>query len=273
MSYEKQNFEDGQVLEAEHLNHMEDELARPKNWKEIEGKPFVTVDGAKEQIDPAVLPEALQFGGVTTIKGIMPETEVTGEDDGSGVGIVELDASLFTGNEQLLKIVFDGKEYICQNKNDAYGNTAIMGDVNDTGEPFLVFVFVGYGMAQMFLTDTNHHTVSIAEAERKKIDMNYLPDEVKPIRTILHENGDYLYHTEDTSDISNRVTLEQLREYFNTGKDLWVKISTANAYLKVMMCYIPLIGSSEFGYVAVGVLNSSNDFTYWKLYTAEYTAS
>ena len=54
MSYNKQNFENGQVLKAEHLNHIEDGIAN-QSWNDLKDKPFgdgygdtVTFDGNGE---------------------------------------------------------------------------------------------------------------------------------------------------------------------------------------------------------------------------------
>ena len=161
--YEKQNFTDGQVLEAEHLNKMEDELARPKSWNELADKPF-----GDELVE------------------LMPETEgVPQELD--GLPAIEASELLTIGTPDALFVTFDGVEYICNaiviEGMIVYGNVGILG-MPDTGEPFLVVPLMG----AVAVMDMQPHTLGISMVAEKKLDPKYFP------RTVLYcGNDDYLY--------------------------------------------------------------------------------
>jgi hypothetical protein len=154
--YNKQNFEDGQVLKAEHLNHMEDELARPKSWNELTDKPF-----GDELVE------------------LVPETEVIGEDDGSGVYGLMIDATAFSGQEAKLFVTFDGVKYTCNDVSSIvgyprpmFGNSKLIG-AEDTGEAFCMIVDAEQGAAILLLDDANRHNISISGISSKKLPINY----------------------------------------------------------------------------------------------------
>ena len=101
MSYEKQNFEDGQVLEAEHLNKMEDELARPKSWNELANRPFYKEERVifeKQTVElvedngayaaQLVCSENVTVGDIVFVEFNGETTEFTAAFDPFGFGIV-----------------------------------------------------------------------------------------------------------------------------------------------------------------------------------------
>lgn len=187
MAYEKQKFEDGQVLEAEHLNHMEDELARQKSWNELGDRPF--------------------YEKITAITEIIPETEVVGSEESGGT--VDFDSSKFPEEPDVLLIRFDAVDYVCNKTSVAgsafYGNFALGGGDN-TGEPFLFMLSLADASAMMLLQDTSSHMVSISSPI---IEVEMLP--AKFVTKVFYvSNADqYLY-----KDIGllNKATAEDIAE-------------------------------------------------------------
>jgi hypothetical protein len=207
---------------------------------------------------------------------IMPETEVVGEN-ADGMFTYYLDVSLFTGDETQLKITFDGTEYDCQ-AHDLYGNTAfgnagLMGEA-DTGESFLLIVSLEYGMAMLVLADANAHTISISKPGVNPIDSKYL------LNNCLYTDYTYLYRNPDTSDVSNRITKNELLMY--TKREKVVRIYTrnyepdmgANEHTWKIASFVYCGNLFEYGYVCTlenRVIGDSSDLILSKLYTAEYT--
>lgn len=87
MAYEKQNFEDGQVLKAENLNKMEDELAREKSWGELGDKPFLVANLNYEtfalDMTPEEIFEVTRSGG--TVLFAMTMTPISVDTDETGI--------------------------------------------------------------------------------------------------------------------------------------------------------------------------------------------
>ena len=82
------------------------------------------------------------------------------------------------------KVYFDKNVYECTcveiSGTTAIGNLSIFGSGSDTGEPFLIVVYTGEGVA-IYTKDTSaSHTISISEFEKEiaRIDEKYLPDSV-----------------------------------------------------------------------------------------------
>lgn len=246
-----------------------------------------TVNGyigyGKEQIDPAVLPDDIgggvsswddltdkPFGNVSIVREIMPEIEITGMPVGDCY-VAEFDVSLFTGNEQVMKIVFDGTEYICHNKEGMFGNSAFfVGE--DTGEPFLMLVWLDMGAVGMYLLDDKPHMISITEMEYTKIAKEFLPDVADNTPVRLYTDDVYLYTVGDTSDVSRRVTESQLQEYFDNGKNVWVCVDKVGAaqYMRAENYLLAYVGGAQYCVLYVYNCLTGKAEGY---YTAGYTAS
>lgn len=207
---------------------------------------------------------------------IMPETEVVGEDE-DGMFTYYLDVSLFTEDETQLKITFDGTEYDCEAYdlygNTVFGNAGLMGEA-DTGEPFLLFVNLEYGMAMIALADANAHTIGISKPGVNPIDSKYL------LNNCLYSDSTYLYRNPDTSDVSNRITKNELLMY--TKREKVVRIYApiydsdwgANEHIWNIASFVYVGNAFEYGYVCAlenALVGDSSDLILSKLYTAEYT--
>lgn len=158
MSYEKQNFVDGQVLEAEHLNKMEDELARPKSWNELADKPF---------------------GDIKRV--IVPQGDVQFAFNGDmGMYIASIEAASIISEGDVMEVVWDGTVYSSQTLDDGigniyFGNLSPLG-MSDTGEPFLGMYAANMIMvADMVATENITHNISVSAATAEVIAEKYLP--------------------------------------------------------------------------------------------------
>lgn len=84
MAYTKQNFEDGQVLNAEHLNKMEDGIVN-QSWNDLKDKPFVVVNLSFETMKldktPAELLEINISGGAALFSMTMTPIAVDTDED------------------------------------------------------------------------------------------------------------------------------------------------------------------------------------------------
>ena len=83
---------------------------------------------------------------------------------------------------EVYTVTWDGTAYECtcvdNNSDLAIGNLSIIGDGDDTGEPFLMLVFNGQGIVIITADTSASHTFSISAtvAPVVKIDEKYLPD-------------------------------------------------------------------------------------------------
>ncbi len=166
MSYTKQNFTDGQVLKAEHLNKMENELAREKSWNELADKPFGEVDG--------ILVDGTLAFGSGQYTGIITNSPSAGDD---------------------VTIEFDGTTYVrkaveLDADTLATGNLSVLGAGDDTGEPFAIVFVPSAGMIMVQHTDveTLSHVVKVSCKIIAKI-----PTEYYDGADWFYGNDDYLY--------------------------------------------------------------------------------
>jgi hypothetical protein len=121
MSYTKQNFSNGQVLTATHLNKIEDGLSNI-SYNDLQDKPCYTAIGMVD---------------------IVPETTLTFNDDSNG--ILPTAPDLTTGNEYT--VVWNGTEYKCIAQDAVaegmrigvgIGDLSVMMGEESTGEPFVI---------------------------------------------------------------------------------------------------------------------------------------
>ena len=195
MAYTKQNFEDGQVLKAEHLNKMEDGIA-------------TACDLAYEE---------------TKLTEIIHEAEFVGVDM-DGAYVVEFDESLFTGKEKELIIKFDGVEYDCVADTESggdgqanFGNMVVAGG-EDTGEPFAFMLAPAYGFAWFLMFDGNAHTIGITNVERtiKPIDEKYIPVTVRA----FYIDSTYLYTDSTFTTKATKKDVQNAQFFVSLGSSL-----------------------------------------------------
>lgn len=221
-----------------------------------------------EKLDPAYLPKHTHswndladkpFGDTVVKRTIIAETEMTGELS-DGAYVVGLDATAFSGEEERMVIEVDGVKYdravdtsmgVCM-----FGNLSIAGGEADTGEPFCVMVMVAptYQSALIAFSDANQHTVSISEAETKKIDKVYIPTAV---REFYSEAGETYLYTDKNLTVKATKEDVEAAQYFYCAY-------TYNGAVTVRCAVSHWGGGSN---VEVKLVNGNTH------YTAEYTAS
>lgn len=237
MAYTKQNFEDGQVLNAEHLNKMEEGIAAP-DWDQMVNRPFGDV--------------------LTTLyEGTNLEPELS---DGAYMLSETVDFSFVEGNQYT--VVIDGVEYVSDvsmvfGLMPVIGNPVVVGG-EDNGQTFAGFVDGG---TFSFVSFNNFNTLSISTVLPKKIDERYLYTE--PVIWIAWSDG-YLY-VGNASDINNRLTLSQLKSVYDHGRRIHVSLNNA-------LC-TPIIVDTRGDYGDVAIIGDAAEFSLKRYKTAEYTAS
>jgi hypothetical protein len=238
MIYEKQNFEDGQVLEAEHLNKMEEELARPKSWNELMDRPF----GDKETV-------------------IMEEQELVYDAENGGLGGF-VSAPIGTG--ETLRVVFDGVAYECLVAYNydimalVFGNLAMLGNPEDTGEPFLG-AYMGDGAVLLLAADEASHNVKISVLGAQKLDNKYY-------------NGSSVFYCDRTylfvdAALTTKATKSDVKKAIAVGT-----IAVRDPANSSMMTPCN-INAATYDYAVVACMEWNNSATLKTtiLYTAEYT--
>lgn len=137
----------------------------------------------KDSTQPDYVKNRTHYEIGRTMREIMPATEITPMDDGSGSYIAELDVSMFTAKEKQIAVTFDGVEYVCDCLNEdgamAFGNLATLGESIESSEPFACVVVPMYEMCVMAFIDDLTHTVSMSEVniEYKKLADGYINSE------------------------------------------------------------------------------------------------
>lgn len=173
MSYEKQNFTDGQTLKAEHLNRIEDELARKKSWDELDGKPFDKIEGG------------LRINNFDDF----PTEFTTTDTSPAGKYMTSISHSLgksifkdYVG--QTLTIEYDGTEYECEvfaisdpGSPAGAGNWALVNNTTSVegsngDAPF--FIFSNTSSFKLYAEESGTHTISVKIEE-------VVPDEYFPM--------------------------------------------------------------------------------------------
>lgn len=246
MAYTKQNFEDGQILEAEHLNKMEEGIAAP-DWDQMVNRPFGET--------PTVLYEG---------------TDLTPEN-ADGLYTMQLSDSSMLAHGTTCKVTFDGVEYTCT-VADYYGmpvmgNLSMMSAGDDTGEPFLVADGSLNGNGVAIMASSAFTSLRIVGATITTVPAEYLD-----VETVFYVNGSttkYPYIYKDSS-MNIPVTLAELTEANNKGR-----IRLLNTYIYwTTPTVVTLL--SDYGYVVWqdstitdGTVTIFNRVSY----TAEYTAS
>ena len=245
MAYTKQNFEDGQVLKAEHLNHMEDGI---------------------EQLSGEIADLSWDDLGEKMTE-IMPETEVTGEEN-DGAYVVNLNGYSFSGNEETLIVAFDGVKYTCGIVGGEYGykffGNANMLGLDDAGanEPFLIDPLgVLIGSPILIISDGEPHTVKISGVSVYKLDKKYVD-----ACTVFYVTRDDHYLYKDAT-CSEKVTY---RDLYNAIKQPPLQIVSVVDGI-VLALSSPLMASVMDGPTASCVFASNPSGKTEAYYTAEYT--
>lgn len=241
MAYEKLNLADGDVLKAEHLAHMETEMARQKSWNELGDRPF--------GVEPAVF---------------VPEQTFT--DEGNSA-IVEFELTPEIG--VTLTMVFDGQTYVYETM-DFFGSGVgagndglIMGEAGDGG-PFVAWV---NGQCMVMAVEKNvPHTIKITGDQIIKIPNKYYDKKVSYYVKPNDDSDRYLYKE---LFFLTKVTNEELSHAVNGGMiDLYVCDPDNIVNNWHVYPYYVNISGQNYGIVRAHAVDGTTLVEY---YTAEYT--
>ena len=226
---------------------------------------------AKEQIDPKVLPEALQFGK-TTVQGDTLEWD--GNTEGLPYYGEEMGYKLYDtpftaediANGCTLVFSAEGQEATVEPNIQDIGGAILLDNAycmvvsvydESLGELGIYVIPALDKQLQMSLTIPGY--TGFTRTEVKTIEPEYLPGAV-----VLYadaKNG-YLYADSDTADTSKRVTKAELEKIALSGRTVYLGAEQSNGLILVAIKTFALL--SDFGCVITSV-----DENY---YTAEYTA-
>ena len=200
MSYTKQNFEDGQVLTAEHLNNMEDGIKAVSeeianySWDDLKDKPF----GEDETV---ILPQS--------------DVQLVIYEDGTVGTQIESSVPLQVGDT--LCVTWDGIKYnstIFMFYDLAlFGNGGAFGLV-DSGEPFLGKVDDDGALLIMDLTTQESvvRSMAISKVSVTKMPTVYLPGAV----TMFYFSGNDSYMYSDIG-CTTKATRAELHAAISNG--------------------------------------------------------
>lgn len=159
MAYTKQNFENGQILTAEQLNHMEQGISAP-DWHDMTNKPFYDIE---PWIPPVTLPEP-------------------------GAERMKILGHMIKENTKYV-VNFNGTDYECESFTHSnfpgtvyLGNIHIVLPIAGNDLPFLLMSNsnLDYEQIEVHLLDENATSCTISiriadEPTTKRIDPKYLP--------------------------------------------------------------------------------------------------
>lgn len=131
----------------------------------------LTLAAAKKYTDS----QRVAFSEIRDIEIFSERTiEITMNQD---FGIICAVVSTFIPKEnEKIKVVWDGTEYICISGDGFFGNTFLFGEGEDTGEPFVYLSSENVGY--ICCTEEGTHTISVAVRKNvavKQLDFKYLP--------------------------------------------------------------------------------------------------
>ena len=222
---------------------------------------------AKEQIDPKVLPEALQFGK-TTVQGD------TLEWDGNTEGLVsaadmyyKISDAVPTKADCANGIEYDGAVVDGETVQGAFADDGLL-----LGDGILFIPSDNYTLEGVTIPEAG---VYFIKAEENYIHYLTIPGysgftktEIKPIKpeylpgaVMLYPDAEnYLYADSDTSDTSKRITKAQLQEMLYSGRVM---------YLAANGMFLPAAAVSFSD--TYGMFSLFDGESYTVFYTAEYT--
>lgn len=240
MVYEKQNFEDGQVLKAEHLNKIEDELARAKSWNDLTDKPF--------------------GWGEPTI--LLDHQTVTLTENACEIEGFEIQPDMF------YELELDGVKHQCYPKEvdilgiifTGIGNVegALDGTIAE-GEFALV---TNADLKALVIPGVTECTVSLVERPIIKIDEHFVRGNLVELNIF---NADpYLY-----TGLSTKISRDELVEIVKSGSP----IAICHPFGIYTIQYPALIRFGDENYATVWVVSPSDDNpAFDTYYTSEYVA-
>ena len=246
MAYTKQNFADGQVLNAEHLNHMEDGIEGVSKIVLREEGDTLTWDGNTEGL-------AFFADSYYRVSDVVPTLAdiSAGGSVACGSTIIDFDSSL-VGEMDGVQFIGDADFPVIYIVGDDIAETLGV----PSGTYFLYFPEWDTVVTSLTI---NGYTGFVTE----KIDTKYLP----PSGAVFHDNGsEYLYRSANNNTDDNRVTLSELMAAVNRGEQVYVH------YNGGYMAAVHIVDCRTYGIVRT-LTTTTDAFKFFDYYTAEYTGS
>ncbi len=238
MSYERQNFTDGQVLKAEHLNKIEDGI---ENSLESPVTAQVGQTIIVKEVDANGKPtkwEAAEYQPRThwseeTV--ILPAQEAAFNEDAGGF-IAQTDVAIVEG--KTYTVTYNGTPYVgtCVGVTSPledggfvttpmFGNIGLMSGTGDTGEPFVLSEMSAFGMPGMYLIvnldGAETVTIAIAEIEYKQIPREYVANYIPFYFDCQYDGQNYMI----------LATPAEVRAAVEAGRQVTMRFITAGTEL------------------------------------------
>lgn len=198
--YTEQSLTDDQKAQAR------GNIGAVKSWDELEDKPF-------EEIE--------------TYTEIMAEQEITFVDDGYGSYVYSVDGTPYLAIpvDSEVTVVFDGVTYNCiplfQEGGLCIGNAALSGfPLEDTGEPFCIFILQILDISSIFCADSNTHTMRVdaKSVEIKKIGKKFIDAEwvayKDTVSVGIHPDTGVTITNGSATSVSTEITSDDINLYF-----------------------------------------------------------
>lgn len=277
MAYTKQNFEDGQVLKAEHLNKIETELAREKSWNELKDKPFEVIVGEVVLLELTQLVDADESSCPNSVewdlKYSYPEFDFRKISAGDRV-LINVDGNVY--DLTAVDLYGDGMTILVGNP------LAVTGE--DNGIPFSLRSYSG--LTGWFCEFVMHYTsivtghtlgVSYIAETVKKIETKYLKNSVTLYPAYMGDEYWYgLCETEsDALSCSNLITRPRLRELVDEYATIRIYYLCSDGggsfelATVIENLYVDHDYSNDAAYIATGVYDISSGHSK-RYYTAEH---
>ena len=185
-----------------------------------------------------------------TVETVLVEQNTASFAEHNGLYGVEFPSTFEATVGETYKVSWDGTVYECTCKNFNgelfMGNLSIAGEGSDTGEPFIMFVYNGEGIAIVTADTSASHTFSISAlvTEVVKIDPKYIRDmyyTADPVEIVLVEERTVAF-----ADSSNGFYRGQLKSTFSATVGDTYKVSWDGASYEctcVLIKNLPAIGN------------------------------
>lgn len=231
MAYEKLNLKNGDTLTEAHLQHLEEGIANAgkgsdlldengilkqeylpegfpyKSGEDVEILPSTTLTAGPES-GLFTIPNTINTSGLSVDSKCVVRFEVAGE-----AFEYEVTAEELPENDEGLKWVL--------------GNTGLLGDGDDTGEPFLIGLYaqevaaetgIGGRMGASFAVESLTVSIAVFVGAFALIDPMYLPPR-DPETIVVTVTGSFIVGSQQ-NNITATHTYDQIMELLNNGKNV-----------------------------------------------------
>ena len=147
------------------------------------------------------------------------ESTVSFADKGNGLYGAQVKSTFVPTVGETYKVSWDGTVYECTCADYSgeifIGNTSILGEGSDTGEPFIIVVFNGKGIQIATTNTSTSHTFSISGfvQEVVKIDEKYLPENLATKSDVDEKLGNCIKTVNGTApDANGNVEVQTISE-------------------------------------------------------------